>query len=136
MHFSAKCNSCQIAIQWFHIKHYLDYQYTKFQPYTFGCKNVCFCTIREFGSPDYMKLDIKETTLSEEYFYWYLNPTTPHQLKKSWTPSGRISGSVHGLYIGTTIIILQALTLGMLNSVLLTFKIKWSFRKAISWDGK
>ena len=34
MHFSAKCNSGRIAIQWFHIKHYLDYQYTKFQPYT------------------------------------------------------------------------------------------------------
>ena len=30
--FSAKCNSGRIAIQWFHIKHYLDYQYSKFQP--------------------------------------------------------------------------------------------------------
>ena len=33
MDFSAKCNSGRIAIQWFHIKYYLDYQYTKFQPY-------------------------------------------------------------------------------------------------------
>ena len=35
MHFSAKCNSGRIAIQWLHIKHYLDYQYAKSQPYTF-----------------------------------------------------------------------------------------------------
>ena len=41
MHFSAKCNSGRIAIQWFHIKHYLDYQYTKFQPYTFWVQKMC-----------------------------------------------------------------------------------------------
>ena len=39
--FSAKCNSGRIAIQWFHIKHYLDYQYTKFQPYTFRVQKLC-----------------------------------------------------------------------------------------------
>ena len=39
--FSAKCNSGCIAIQWFHIKHYLDYQYTKFQPYTFRVQKLC-----------------------------------------------------------------------------------------------
>ena len=41
MHFSAKCNSGRIAIQWFHIKHCLDYQYTKFQPYTFRVQKMC-----------------------------------------------------------------------------------------------
>ena len=41
MHFSAKCNSGRIAIQWFHIKHYLDYQHTKFQPYTFRVQKMC-----------------------------------------------------------------------------------------------
>ena len=41
MHFSAKCNSARIAIQWFHIKHYSDYQYTKFQPYTFRVQKMC-----------------------------------------------------------------------------------------------
>ena len=41
MHFPAKCNSVRIAIQWFHIKHYLDYQYTKFQPYTFRVQKMC-----------------------------------------------------------------------------------------------
>ena len=41
MHFSAKCNSGRIAIQWFHIKHYLDYQYAKFQPYTFRVQKMC-----------------------------------------------------------------------------------------------
>ena len=41
MHFSAKCNSGRIAIQWFHIKHHLDYQYTKFQPYTFRVQKMC-----------------------------------------------------------------------------------------------
>ena len=41
MHFSAKCNSGRIAIQWFHIKHYFDYQYTKFQPYTFRVQKMC-----------------------------------------------------------------------------------------------
>ena len=41
MHFSAKCNSGRIAIQWFHIKHYLDYHYTKFQPYTFRVQKMC-----------------------------------------------------------------------------------------------
>ena len=51
MHFSAKFNSGRIAIQWFHIKHYLDYQYTKFHLYLSGAKNVYFGTIRDFGSP-------------------------------------------------------------------------------------
>ena len=41
MHFLAKCNSGRIAIQWFHIKHYLDYHYTKFQPYTFRVQKMC-----------------------------------------------------------------------------------------------
>ena len=41
MHFSAKCNSGRIAIQWFHIMHYLDYQYTKFQPYTVRVQKTC-----------------------------------------------------------------------------------------------
>ena len=39
--FSAKCNSGRIAIQWFHIKHYIDYQYTNFQPYTFRVQKMC-----------------------------------------------------------------------------------------------
>ena len=39
--FSAKCNPGHIAIQLFHIKHYLDYQYTKFQPYTFRVQKMC-----------------------------------------------------------------------------------------------
>ena len=39
--FSTKCNSGRIAIQWYHIKHYLDFQYTKFQPYTFGVQKMC-----------------------------------------------------------------------------------------------
>ena len=51
MHFSAKCNSGRIAIHLFHIKHYLDSQYTKFQPYTFRVQKCVFCTIRDFGSP-------------------------------------------------------------------------------------
>ena len=41
MHFPAKCNSGRIAIQWFHIKHYLDYHNTKFQPYTFWVQKMC-----------------------------------------------------------------------------------------------
>ena len=63
MHFSAKCNSGRIAIQWFHIKHYLDYQYTKIPAlYLSGAKYVCFCTIRDFGSP---------TTYYSNYKYGY-----------------------------------------------------------------
>ena len=41
MHFPAKCNSGRIAIQWFHIKHHLDYHYTKFHPYTFRVQKMC-----------------------------------------------------------------------------------------------
>ena len=41
MHFPAKCNSGRIAIQWFHIKHYSDYQYTKLQSYTFRVQKMC-----------------------------------------------------------------------------------------------
>ena len=41
MHISAKCNSGRIAIQWFLIKHFLDYQYTKLQPYTFPVQKMC-----------------------------------------------------------------------------------------------
>ena len=57
MHFSTKCNSGRIAIQWFHIKHYLDYQYTKFQPYTFlpfGCKKCVFLHDTRLWFPDYV----------------------------------------------------------------------------------
>ena len=41
MHFFAKRNSGRIAIQWFHIKHYLDSQYTKFKPYTSRVQKMC-----------------------------------------------------------------------------------------------
>ena len=34
-------NASRIAIQWFHIKHYLYYRYTKFQPYTFRVQKMC-----------------------------------------------------------------------------------------------
>ena len=40
MHFP-RLNSGCIAIQWLHIKHYLDNQYTKFQPYTFRVQKMC-----------------------------------------------------------------------------------------------
>ena len=51
--FSAKCNSGHIAIQWFHFKHYLDFVSVYKIPavYLSGAKNVCFCTISDFGSP-------------------------------------------------------------------------------------
>ena len=41
MHFLVKCNSGRFAIQWFHVKHHLDYQYTKFQPYTYRVQKMC-----------------------------------------------------------------------------------------------
>ena len=41
MHFTAKCNSGRIAIQCLHIKRYLDYQYTKFQLFTFRVQHIC-----------------------------------------------------------------------------------------------
>ena len=41
MHFSAKCNSGRIAIQWLHIKRYLDHQYTKFKLYIFWVQHIC-----------------------------------------------------------------------------------------------
>ena len=53
MHFSAKCNSGRIAIQWFHIEHYLDYQYTKFQPYTFRVQKCVFLHDTRLWFPDY-----------------------------------------------------------------------------------
>ena len=53
MHFSAKCNSGRIAIQWFHIKHYLDYQYTKFQPYNFRVQKMCVLHDTRLWFPDY-----------------------------------------------------------------------------------
>ena len=60
MHFSAKCNSGRIAIQWFHITYYLDNQYTKFQPYTFRVQKMCvFCRIGDFGSPTNSPLNLK-----------------------------------------------------------------------------
>ena len=56
MHISAKCNSGRIAIQWFHIKHYLDYHYTKFQPYTFRVQNKCvFLRDTRLWFPDYIE---------------------------------------------------------------------------------
>ena len=54
--FSAKCNFGRIAIQWFHTKHYLDYQYTKFQPYTFQVQKMCVFA-RDFGSPTTVPVD-------------------------------------------------------------------------------
>ena len=66
MHFSTKCNSGHIAIQWFHIKHYLDYQYTKIPAvYLSGAKNVCFCSIRDFGSPTIKISNNRDSTAYE-----------------------------------------------------------------------
>ena len=53
MHFSAKCNSGRIAIQWFHIKHYLDYLYTNSSRIPFGCKKCVFLHDTRLWFPDY-----------------------------------------------------------------------------------
>ena len=39
--FSAKCNSCRIAIQWFHVNRYSDIPYTKIQPYISRVQKFC-----------------------------------------------------------------------------------------------
>ena len=71
MHFSAECNSGRIAIQWFHIKHYLDYQYTKFQPYIpFGAKNVCFWFPDQTTGSKYVR---KEHYISFCCIRWFVN---------------------------------------------------------------
>ena len=54
MHFFAKCNSGLIALQWFHIKHYLDYQYAKFQPYTSRVQKSVFLHDMRLWFPDYI----------------------------------------------------------------------------------
>ena len=84
MHFSAKCNSGRIAIQWFHIKHYLDYQYTKFQPYTFRVQKMCvfarYATLvpRLFGNDK----DPKVQTL-QEHSHCILQTTRINESKQS-----------------------------------------------------
>ena len=52
MHFSVKCNSGRIAIQWFHIKHYLDYHYAKFQPYNFRVQKCVLLHDTRLWFPD------------------------------------------------------------------------------------
>ena len=62
MHFSAKCISGRIAIQWFHITYYLDNQYTKNQPYTFRVQKKCvFLHDRRLWFPDYSVLSVSQT---------------------------------------------------------------------------
>ena len=52
MHFSAKCNSGRIAIQWVSYQALFRLSVYKIPAlYLSGAKNVCFCTIRDFGSP-------------------------------------------------------------------------------------
>ena len=41
MHFYLKCYSGHIALQWFLIKHYSDYQYKKIQLYTSQVQKFC-----------------------------------------------------------------------------------------------
>ena len=71
MHFSAKCNSVRIAIQWFHIKHYSDYQYAKFQPYTFRVQKMCvfarYATLVPRLNPNRKKMHIFGFVGSFEY---------------------------------------------------------------------
>ena len=56
MLFSAKCNSGRIAIQWFHIKHYLDYQYIQNSSrIPFGCKKCVFLHDTRLWFPDYIQ---------------------------------------------------------------------------------
>ena len=55
MHFPAKCNSGRLAIQWFHIKHLLDYQYTKFQQYTFRVQKCVFLHDTRLCCPTILK---------------------------------------------------------------------------------
>ena len=75
MHFSAKCNSGRIAIQWFHINHYLGYQYTKLQPYTSQVqKHICFCTIRDFGCLTTMSrtnIDFNNCLVADLFLFCY-----------------------------------------------------------------
>ena len=51
MHVSTKGNSCRIAIQWFHASRYSGIPYTKIQPYISRVHFLCFCMIRNLGSP-------------------------------------------------------------------------------------
>ena len=68
MHFSAKCNSGRVAIQWFHIKHYLDYQFTKFQPYTFRVQKMCvFARYATLVPRLCIKLSVLEPTSASSY---------------------------------------------------------------------
>ena len=67
MHFSTKCNSGRIAIQWIDIKHYFIYRYTKIQTYTTRLQKIRFCTIIDFGSP----------TISDFHFLYLRNLPTP-----------------------------------------------------------
>ena len=40
--FTVKCNSCRIAIQWFHVNQYYVIPYTKNQPYTSRVQGLGF----------------------------------------------------------------------------------------------
>ena len=51
--FFTTCNSCRTAILWFHVKQY-SISITKISGnYFSGANNLCFCMIREFGSPTF-----------------------------------------------------------------------------------
>ena len=58
MHFSAKCNSGRIAIQWFHIKDYFDYQYIIIQPYTSRVHFFFFLHDTRLRFPDYKSINL------------------------------------------------------------------------------
>ena len=49
--YIAKCNSGRIGMQWFHIKHYIDYQYTKLQSYTSRVKKIELLHDKRLGFP-------------------------------------------------------------------------------------
>ena len=55
--FSEKCNSCRIAIQWFHVNQYLGIPYTKVQVYTFRVQGLGFLRDTRFGFPDYSECE-------------------------------------------------------------------------------
>ena len=101
--FSAKCNSGRIAIQWFHIKHYSDYQYTKFQPYTFRVQKFVFLhdTRHNFETQNRKSINFcQHGDLGTRFFFHFRGPPEVLGIWGEWLFIFRELGSTGNYFRG------------------------------------
>ena len=106
----AKCNSQRISIQWFHIKHYSGYQYTKIQPYQTRVHFFCHFARYAISVPQLLAIHNKRSITCNIHVHIFFSAVLIKNKKK---------GTIRSvfLYSGSISSIIQAISIQKFNRI-------------------